>query len=226
MHHIQTKILDKLNHTETLKFGELRIDGVESNLFTYHLKQLIKDGYLAKENAAYTLTPKGIFHIDRYSARLSGIRLQPKIITMIDLRDENGKSLIVRRLYQPFINKISYPSGKQHLEEGVVESGLRELKEKAGVGGIGLKHVGEAHLIVYRKDQLVGQYLVHILYADCKQADIDTAYYARTNRWAKPFWADIDDLREDECTTGLKDMKMAVDKNDSFFFIEKEYREK
>ena len=47
-HHIERKIIHVLMFTEYARFTDLRPKGVDSNLFSYHLKLLMQRGYVAK----------------------------------------------------------------------------------------------------------------------------------------------------------------------------------
>jgi ADP-ribose pyrophosphatase YjhB (NUDIX family) len=225
MHHIQVKILDKLNHVEVMRFSELRIESVDSNLFTYHLKQLIRDGFVEKLANGYTLTAQGIFHVDRYSSRLSAIRMQPKIMTMIDLINEHGESVVVRRKYQPFIGRVSFPSGKLHLEETVLESARRELLEKTSIVYSELNQAAVVYLIVRKQGQLVGHYLIHLFSARVGHSLLDgTILQPMNERWAAPYWQDISGLHETEVMPGLHDLhQLNLNSSKSLQFCELAY---
>lgn len=60
MHYIKQYILDKLVFAEYLRNRDMRPPGVESNLYQYHLKELLKDGYIKKLETGYTLSKKGL----------------------------------------------------------------------------------------------------------------------------------------------------------------------
>lgn len=131
-HHIQRTIIERLSRAESLRFSELKPDGMESNIFMYHLKQLIKDGYVTKNATNYSLSPKGLSYVDGLSFDSRMPRKQPKIIAIIALRNSKGEWLMSRRKIQPYINQYMLPSGKQHYGEAPEDHIVRELQEQIG----------------------------------------------------------------------------------------------
>lgn len=60
-HYIQEQIIRKLIATEKLaKYSELQIEGVENDLFNYHLQKLVKLKLVDKNNAVYKLSALGL----------------------------------------------------------------------------------------------------------------------------------------------------------------------
>lgn len=137
-HHIQREILDRLTHAASLRFSALKPDGMESNIFMYHLKQLMKDGYVEKIDSAYRLAAKGLSYVDGLSTENKRPRPQPKLIAIIALHDAAGRWLLAERKIQPYIGMRMFPSGKQHRGETSAEHAVRELTEKTGLADIPL----------------------------------------------------------------------------------------
>ncbi|MCU0667616.1 MAG: hypothetical protein MUF85_03295 [Patescibacteria group bacterium] len=50
LHHIQKHILKELSFKEWARFRDLKPPRVDSNLYNYHLKLLIKNGLVEKDN--------------------------------------------------------------------------------------------------------------------------------------------------------------------------------
>ena len=48
-HHIQKHILSVLMHTKFARFRDMRPPKVDTNLYSYHLKLLIKSGFVQKQ---------------------------------------------------------------------------------------------------------------------------------------------------------------------------------
>lgn len=89
-HHIQRQILRELVKGEAKRFSEIKPKAVESNLFMYHLRQLIRGGLVAKDNESskYTLTKEGRLYADRSNLPTMKLRLQPKQITVLVVRNK------------------------------------------------------------------------------------------------------------------------------------------
>lgn len=150
-HHIQRSIMSVLMGREFARFRDLKPDKVDTNLFSYHLKLLQKDGYIAKTDKGYTLAEKGLQYVDRVNTDQMKLRSQPKIITMLLIQDGYGKVLLQKRLKQPYINTWTLPYGKMHIEdESVLAAARRESQEKLGFDPHKMRHVGECYIVVGR----------------------------------------------------------------------------
>lgn len=148
-HHIERNILAYLMTHEYARFRDLRPQGVETNLFSYHLKLLQKGDYVTKTDQGYTLSRRGLVYVDRVNAEKMRVRTQPKIITMLLVQDGYGKVLLQRRTKQPYINTWTLPYGKLHIDDlSVPEAARRESREKLGYDPHKLRHVGDCYITV------------------------------------------------------------------------------
>ena len=148
-HHIERSIIAYLMTHEHARFSEMRPSNCETNLFTYHLKILVKQGYIAKADKGYTLSDKGLVYVDRVSVDKMKLRTQPKIITMLLVQDGYGKVLLQKRTKQPYINTWTLPYGKLHIDdESVGAAAAREAREKLGHDPHKLRHAGDCYIVV------------------------------------------------------------------------------
>ena len=151
-HHIERSIIAYLMIHECARFSEMRPSNCETNLFTYHLKILVKQGYITKTDKGYTLSDKGLVYVDRVSVDKMKLRTQPKIITMLLVQDGYGKVLLQKRTKQPFINTWTLPYGKLHIEdESVLAAGAREAAEKLAYVPHKLRHAGDCYIVVGKR---------------------------------------------------------------------------
>lgn len=150
-HHIQRNIMSALMGREFARFRDLKPTGVDTNLFSYHLKLLQKDGYISKTDKGYTLGEKGLQYVDRVSLDHMKLRSQPKIITMLLIQDGYGKVLLQKRTKQPYINTWTLPYGKMHIDdESVFAAARRESQEKLRFDPHKMRHVGDCYIVVGR----------------------------------------------------------------------------
>lgn len=148
-HHIERSILSYLMTHEYARFSDMRPDKVDTNLFSYHLKLLIKRDFVTKTDKGYTLSRHGLVYVDRVNADKMRVRTQPKIITMLLIQDGYGKILLQRRDKQPYINTWTLPYGKLHIDdESVLMAARRESIEKLGFDPHKLRHVGDCYITV------------------------------------------------------------------------------
>jgi len=160
MHIIQTNIIKALYYKPKLRYSQLRPDGVESNLFQYHLTRLIKEGFIKKEGEFYTLTAKGQTYVDKLSTKNFKTREQAKIITILAIENANGEEAIYIRKHQPYYGHYSHPTGKIHFGESIYEAAERELKEKLGLKA-SLEHRGDVYVTISGKEGVITSILGH-----------------------------------------------------------------
>jgi ADP-ribose pyrophosphatase YjhB (NUDIX family) len=162
-HHIQKHILDVLMFKETARFSELRPPKVDTNLFSYHLKLLIKNDIVKKLASGYGLSTNGLAYVDRVSVVSKSVRTQPKIITMLVVQNSEGDVLLWRRKRQPYINAWTLPYGKLHTEDVSLEAAVkRELSEKLLLIDQDVRHAGDCYIHVNTQSQLLSTTLAHI----------------------------------------------------------------
>ena len=144
LHHIRKHILRTLTYTKWARFRDMRPERVDSNLYSYHLKRLIKDGYVEHDNVnGYRLSPLGLRFVDHVSLENFEQRWQPKILTMVVVVNDQNEVLMWPKYKQPFIGKWSLPSGKMHYEDASAEAAvMREISYFSSQPATHLKHVG------------------------------------------------------------------------------------
>ena len=160
-HHIQKDIISRLSKVQEARFSELKPDTLESNAFMYHLKQLIAQGYVEKENSSYRLSPMGLTYVDGLSLTNSSPRKQPKILTVLIIKNSKGQYLLGRRKYQPFIGTLLFPGGKQHYGESPENHVRRELSEQLGISA-DAKRRGAVDQRTYRGNILITHVFAHV----------------------------------------------------------------
>jgi len=151
-HHIQKHIISVLMYRKSARFSELRPPKTDTNLFSYHLKVLQKENLVKRLNNGYELSQKGLIYVDRLSNKLIP-RIQPKIITMLLIQDDDGNVLLQKRTKQPYIDMWTLPNGKLHLEDASLQAcAEREVREKVGLDSLDLKHIGDSYMRVKDTD--------------------------------------------------------------------------
>ena len=162
-HHIQKYIIDVLMFQEVARFRDLRPPKVDTNLFSYHLKLLIKNNIVKKLDSGYTLSTNGLAYVDRVSVLSKAVRTQPKIITMLVIQNSDGDVLLWRRKRQPYINAWTLPYGKLHTDDVSIEAAVqRELSEKIVITDQAVRHVGDCYIHVNTHGKLLSNTLAHV----------------------------------------------------------------
>lgn len=130
MHHIQKYIMKSLTLSKWARFRDMRPPRVDSNLYNYHLKILLREKFIEKRaDRGYRLSPMGLRHIDHVSMDSFELRWQPKLLTMLYLENEDGAVLMNQRIKQPFIESWTLLNGKVHYEdESLTKAAQREIR--------------------------------------------------------------------------------------------------
>lgn len=208
-HTVQRDILERLTHVKTLRFSELKPAGMENNAFMYHLKQLLVMNYVAQQpDKSYLLTPRGLSYVDMLTLINKKPRKQPKIVSVIALKDNNGRYLLARRLVQPTIDTWMVPSGKRHFGESPDAHAVRQLQEWID-DAIKLKRRGFLDVRIRHGDELVSHITGHVY---------DGVYEGRlpddTEKFHFEWHGPGEELR---FTPGTRELLRALEGDDEFF---------
>jgi len=210
-HHIQKYIIDVLMYVQVARFRDLRPPKTDTNLFTYHLNSLVKNGMVAKVEGGYALSLLGLSYVDRVSTEKKAIRTQPKIITMLLIQNSDGDILLQRRSKQPYINAWTLPYGKLHIDDvTVMTAAKREADEKLGLPTQDMRHVGDCYIRVKSNDEILSTTLAHIF--KFNRDDIETS---DDIIWARPH-----KLNSYALAPAVEDIVARGFFNDPFFFEE------
>lgn len=181
-HHIQKHIITTLMYVETARFRDLKPPKVDTNLFTYHLKLMVRSGLIQKQNGGYGLTTIGMSYVDRVSTEKRIVRTQPKIITMLVVQNSDGDILLQRRSKQPYINEWTLPYGKVHVDDMTVrDAAVRESVEKLGLKDAAIEHAGDCYIRVLAAEELLSTTLAHVF-----RLYDDTVNVSETLQWSQP----------------------------------------
>lgn len=181
-HHIQKHIITILMHQKYARFRDMRPKNVDTNLYSYHLKLLLKREFATKTTHGYTLGKAGILYVDRVSTNTLRVRSQPKIVTMLVVQNGEGDILLYKRARQPFTDQWTLPYGKIHIEDRtVIRSAKRECEEKLGLMNQTVEHAGEVYIRIIDKEIIMMTTLVHVFRLESDAVELNDRL-----SWARP----------------------------------------
>lgn len=138
IHEFQISILRELLFRPIARFRDLKKVDIPNDHFTFHLKQLIKEGLVAKNAGRYTLTDEGKEFANRMDTDTLKLEKQAKIDIALHPVRKNGKTteyLVHQRLKQPFYGWYGSHSGKVRWGENPIDTAKREFLEETGLTG-------------------------------------------------------------------------------------------
>lgn len=210
-HNIQKHILGVLLRQRTARFSEMRPSRTDSNLYSYHLNQLLKGGLVTKTEGGYTLDAAGLVYADRLNADKLFVRPQPKIVTMLVVQNSEGDVLLYKRNKQPYIDKWTLPHGKIHIDDpSLLAAAQREAVDKLGLENQNMRHVGDCYIRVQNEDTLMTVTLAHVFVFN--RDDVKMTDRLR--------WVDPRKLHQMELAPAAAEVIARVFFNDPFFFEE------
>ena len=153
----QLKIINSLLFKKDARYTDLNTEELPTNQFNYHIKELITEGYIKKEDDKYLLTTKGKSYASKIDIFSGNIEKQGKLSVLpVCTKIEKGtiKYLIHQRKKHPNYDYIGFPAGKIKYGESFLNEALRELKEETGLSGVPvLKQIN--HMLVKNKNGVI-----------------------------------------------------------------------
>ncbi len=216
-HYIQRDILRQLARTANNErsFGELKPSGIENNLFSYHLKQLVNDGLVIWRQNQYRLSADGVRYVGAVSRTNLDMLPQPKLFCLLLLQNDAGEFALHRRHAQPFVGSYTFPGGIVFFGETAQEVVNRQLNEKIGCiiptidRGMASLRLGDQH-------EVLSHSYAHLFYGRVKGRP---PLKAKDDRFA-PEWIQVYDTPDDELMPDVKAILAKLTGNQSYFFLD------
>ena len=162
-HNIQKYILSYLTYHDVAKFSDMQPPKVKTNLFSYHVKLLIKNDMIEHADDGYRLTILGMAYIDRLDDDGEFAYHQPKMVTMFVIQNSDGGILLERRKKQPYINTWTLPNGKLSIDDiSLHDAAVNEIHAKLGIYHSDMHKAGGCYIRVLRGDAPITVTFAHI----------------------------------------------------------------
>ena len=180
-------ILRELLFNPNSRFTDLNIQGLSNDHFSYHIKVLIQDGYVTKNESKYLLTNKGKEFANRMDTDNTEIEKQPKVaVIIIATKNIKGKKhlLVQERTKEPYFGYYGFITGKIRFGEKVSETAKRELKEEAGLegGDIVIKRIVHDHVVLEDSGDLVEDKMFYVVLIKNPKGDLVDTRNGK-NKW-------------------------------------------
>lgn len=168
---IQEYIIVQLLRNSTARRKDLCPEGIESNLFTYHLDKIVTGGLITKtDRGIYSLTSRG----QRYAGTMSTAtnHATESIKTVVMMFGKHGDGyLMFRWSRQPYLGKATplydrVPYGKS-MQDGINSA----LNDKLGQH-IPVRFLTSALIKIYHKDFLITHMNTLIYYVSTKNIEL------------------------------------------------------
>ncbi len=149
-HHIQRTIVYKLAFSEGMRFSDLKPGELENKPFDYHLKKVIKAGYVQKsEDGLYRLTPEGQLMWRMSQKKSTNADRAYSTLLLAVQRQSDGAWLLYRRRTHPMIGLTGFMHAKPSPDSTSTELAAQVLREQTGLLGKFVVH-GHGYFRVFR----------------------------------------------------------------------------
>lgn len=163
LHHVVSlKIAEALRSKESASYAELLPDGMSGNAFNYHLRGLLRDDFIIKnDDGSYSLGVNGKLFADSASVHSGKLKLRPVAGVYLIVLNNKDEILSYSSKHQPLINYEGLIFGKSRL--GVSNSEvLRRNIEKRGLETVLCSSpscLGVMSLMYERNGQLIAHHI-------------------------------------------------------------------
>lgn len=158
-HKVQQYILSILSEQKYARFRDMQPPKVSTNLYSYHLTQLLKADLVKKTDDGYTLDTLGQVYVDR----LQSDRHQPKVVILFVIQNSDGDVLLQKQTKQPYIDKWTLPQGNAYnTDSTLLGTAQRVVFEKLKLFHQSLVHAGDCYVRVHYGDTPITVTLAHV----------------------------------------------------------------
>jgi ADP-ribose pyrophosphatase YjhB (NUDIX family) len=134
---VQSHIMLRLYANDALRFSEINNQGLPSDQFSYHLRQLIKYGLVEKTpDNLYKLSVTGRSRAIMLDSRSSKFIEQGFVACRVILarqQDDHRQYLMQKRTRVPYLGHIAEPGGKVLFGEDVLQAAQRNMLIETGL---------------------------------------------------------------------------------------------
>lgn len=217
-HHIQRTIVYRLAFSPCLRFSDIKPDDIENKLFDYHLKKVVKAGFVKKNtDGQYQLTPTGRMAGQRALKNAQALIDQAYPILVLAIRRKSDKAwLLCRRKSHPLISKIGFMRSLPKAGVEAVDCAALACTEMTGIKA-SFRVLGSGFLTVYDKDDLESYTNFTFLVSDDATGEL-----LQNDPLNEYFWVDDPDFTDDNMLPNTK-MLGNLHKANKLFFVEKTF---
>lgn len=180
MHHIQAKILTYLQKNSQGSFAELNQEKLPNDWFSYHLRQVVKNDWVEKQDTTYTLTNQGkkvVLQIGDDDLLMVNQRISVLLVVI-----NNGKYVVQHRQEEPFNGYWEFPTVKVkygELPKGVAKSLLNQ--ELGLEGEVSFKGIN--HKLEKSGQDIFDDKYYFVFAAESITGELTSDFYGGTNHW-------------------------------------------
>lgn len=153
-HHLQKQMLHTLIKYDAARFADLRPKQVDSNIATYHLQQLIKQGLVEKRDGRYYTTAQGKVAGATVTLTHTEQLAQAHTVFFIAVQNSGGAWLLRKRHFHPMLHKSGFVHGEPTAGQAISETAAVTLSEKTGLYASSFTPRGSGFITLLNEESL------------------------------------------------------------------------
>jgi len=217
-HHLQKEILHSLVVSPSARFADLRPKNIDGNLFTYHLQQLIKQGYVAKgDDGSYSLTPQGKSAGVNVKLTAKALLEQAHPILLLAVRDKDGTWLLRRRLAHPTYGKIGFIHGEPQADTSITDTARVIFERRTGLTA-DFAPAGSGYIRIFEGNALESFVSFTVLTSQIQHQEI-----LERDETGENIWFGGDDFGSQDMLVSMADLVSQLNSSTGHFFVDLRY---
>lgn len=182
-------IFSLFSKNSKLKFNQIEKEiKIRSNMISYHLDQMKKDGVIKKEEDYYSLTDEAERYIPIFTHLITD-ESSPLPVILVALKNKSNLLLIQRRK-RPYQNYWSMIGGKIKLDESLEDAAYRHILEKTGIKSEFEKISAVLHERVQSKDKTKHSFILFFVIMNTNEEKYSMSEHGKLK------WFEIDKIEE------------------------------
>lgn len=220
-HHIQKKILRRLvlGHE---RFSELNPSGVDSNLYNYHLHQLMAMHYVEKTDGnRYRLTELGKAEGINLGLSSQEMSAAAHPVLLLNVQDTEKHFLLRRRTVHPMFGRTGFLHGEPVATDPLERTAANTLEKRTGVKA-DFRVSGSGFIRIFIGEHLESFVSFTMLCAVLENRDLPIA----SSETGENFWTDTahPDFTSTDMVPSMADLTtLCNNQADNHFFFDKTY---
>lgn len=181
IHTIQAQIILELSQKKQARFSELNNGRLSNDWFSYHLRQLVKNEWIIKDDQQYHLSETG----KKLALRINPDQLSlsnSQRISVLLVLSQNDQFLFQQRRIQPFFDYWEFPTRRVNFGENPTEVAYALLTNGIGLSA-NLKFAGMNHKIETHEGNLFDDKYYLVFLATKISGELKEDFEDGTNHW-------------------------------------------